>query len=34
MRHNKKQEKMPKTIGIIYLVNACCWENFAYADFA
>jgi hypothetical protein len=34
MRHNKKQEKALKTIGIIYLVSAHCWEIFAYAVFA
>jgi len=30
MHHNKKQEKALKTMGIICLVNECCWENFAY----
>jgi len=34
MRHNKKQEKITKTIGIIYLANAYCWEKFAYVNFA
>jgi len=30
MHHNKKQEKESKTMGIICLVNAHCWEIFAY----
>jgi hypothetical protein len=30
MRHNKKQEKSPKTMGIICLVNGSHWENFSY----
>jgi len=30
MRHNKKQEKPLKTMGIICLVNECRWEIFAY----